>query len=172
MEADRYQKSHTLFIVGMFSLLMGLSFLALSLYMFPHLWFGWKYDLPWFIPVLREWLQNNYDYSLQYASRLIFFGFFLPGLVLLLIAYFSSNTIDNEIYGHEFDVPEVEEKPTKPKEVNHEGRRLGIQLLFILLAVFVGAAFFEWLIYTPSDQNQMQNISTPNLNMDNVDISD
>ena len=152
MEADRYQKNHTLFIVGMISLLIGLCFMVFGLYLFPNLIFGWRYEVPGFIPVVKEWLQSSYHYSEAGAAQFIFFFLFLIGLLLIIVAYFSSNRIDDEIYHVELETAEEMEKEEKPKEVNHEGMKFGMEMLLIVLAVFLLGGLFEWLIYTPSEE--------------------
>ena len=156
MEADRYQKNHTLFIVGMISLLIGLCFMVFGLYLFPNLIFGWRYEVPGFIPVVKEWLQSSYHYSEAGAAQFIFFFLFLIGLLLIIVAYFSSNRIDNDIYSAEL---KAEAPPRKIKNSGiSDAQRLALKILFISLLVFIFIKVFEWLIYTPPPASQLNQV--------------
>ena len=145
MEADRYQKNHKLYIIGIFSLVIGLSLLTFSLYMLPHLLFGWRYDIPSFIMFWREWLQSEYQYNGPAASKLIFLFFFSLALIFVVIAYFSSNRLDSDILSKELH---DNSNPVEPPKSNREGLHLGLKILFIIVIIFVISALFQWSIYT------------------------
>ena len=147
MEADRYQKNHKLFILGIFSLLIALSLFAFSLYLLPNLLFGWRYDTPEFIMFWKEWLLSQYDYTEPVAARLIFLFFFGIAFIFGVIAYFSSNRIDNQILSKELKVPEEEESPDKTTQNTREGLSLGLRILFIILIIFIIGTLFQWAIY-------------------------
>ena len=135
MEQDRYQKNHKLFIVGLLSLILGLSLVAFSLFILPNLFFGWHYDVPEFIANWVAWLQDAYELSSTAASKLTFFFFFLLGLFFAVIAYFSSNRIDNQIYSSELEIS----KPVESKKGSQGTLRLVLQILFIVWLVFIVA---------------------------------
>ena len=145
MEADRYQKNHTLFIIGIFSLLFGLSFLGFSLYMLPHLLFGWRYGSPEFIMFWKAGLQSQYGYTEPAASKLIFLFFFGASLICLFIAYFCSNRLDSKILSKELEDKSI---PVEHQNNSREGLSLGLKILFIIIGIFLISALFQWAIYT------------------------
>lgn len=146
MAEDLYQKNHTLYIVGLISLVVGLTLFIFTLYMLPHLLFGWRYDIPSFIMDWREWIQFRYGIREVAAARLVLVLLFIVSVLCLLVAYFSSNNLDKELITSE--VEEIE-KPARIKESTKEELSLGLKILLIIISVFILAALFEWLIYTP-----------------------
>lgn len=147
MEQDRYQKNHTVFVVGLMSLVLSLGLLALSFYIMPSLVFGWRYNTPAFIVNIIEWLQYTYNYTTVGASRAVFLFVFLSALFFACVAYFCSNNIDNQIYKTEL---ESKKEPTKIQSADKDdGVRLALKIVFFALLIFGAAALFEWFIYTP-----------------------
>ncbi len=144
MEDDRYQKNHFLFIIGLVSLLLALSLFVLTLYLLPHLLFGWLYNIPEFILFWIEWLQSQYNVTEVGASQLIILFFFLLSLFFATIAYFSSNRIDSQIFNLGSSRTR---KPITFKKSSREGLALGLKILFIMIIVFVAASLFQWLLY-------------------------
>ena len=150
MEQDRFQKNHTLFILGMLSLIACLSLLALTFYILPFLLFGWIYDVPGFIVGWVDLIQMKFNYTPRGASRIVFLIISLLTLFFGLFAFFSSNKIDNEIYSSELKA-NIEPKKIKTDKMS-DAQRLALNILLIMVAIFVGAKVFEWLIYTPPPQ--------------------
>ena len=129
MEQDRFQKNHTLFILGMFSLIASMTLLALSFYIMPNLLFGWIYDVPGFIINWVEIIKIKYNYSAVVASQLVFSFLFSLAVFFGIIAYFSSNRIDNDIYSAEL---KAEAPPRKIKNSGiSDAQRLALKILFI-----------------------------------------
>lgn len=147
MEADRYQKNHKLFIVGIFSLLIGLSCLGFSLYMLPHLLFSWRYGSPEFIMFWKEWLQSDYGYTETIASKLIFVFLFGAAFIFLFIAYYSSSRLDRQILSKELEDTSGHVQPRNNN--SREGLNLGLKILFIIILIFLVSALFQWAIYIP-----------------------
>ena len=147
MEADRYQKNHKVFIIGLISLLIGLSGLALTLYLLPHLLFGWHYDTPEFIVFWRHWLQSEQGFTEAAASKLVLLFFFSLAVIFGAIAYFSSNRIDSEILSAELEAPELPEQSRELKPSTREGLGLGLKILFLMAIIFMLAALLEWAIH-------------------------
>ncbi len=145
MEQDRFQKNHVLYIIGLISLVASLSLFAFTLYILPHLIFGWGYDAPVFISSWKEILRFGYHFSSSAASQLIALLFFILTVIFAIIAYFSSNRIDNEIYSAEL---EFQNKSPKRRKGHRESVMLVLKLLFIIFLVFIFAELFQWLIYT------------------------
>ena len=149
MAEDLYKKNNVLYIVGLLTSVIGLAFFVFSLYMLPNLLFGLKYDIPSFIVDWREYIVDHYKYTAVVAARLLLVLLIILSMIFFVIAYFSSNRLDSDLY-----TPELEEieKPAKIKESTQEGISLGLKILFIIVAVFLFGALFEWLIYTPPPQ--------------------
>ena len=148
MEQDRYQKNHKLFILGLFSLVLSLSLFAFSLYLLPNLFFGATYDVPWFIANWVTGLHYAYDISEPAASKIVFLVFFLSALIFAIIAYISSNRIDDQIYSTELEII----KPVKVKRGTTGALRLALQILFAIVLVFLAVLFVEWLLNISPEQ--------------------
>lgn len=155
MEPDRFQKNHTIFIMGMVALIAALSLFALSFFIMPSILLGWVYDTPAFIPNWVEILRNNYHYTNASAAKLVLLFLFLSAIFFSFIAYFCSNYIDNHIYSEELQVNAKSVK-VKTRFMGDELRLIITLLLCILLVIGV-VQFFAWLIKndrTVSTSNQ------------------
>lgn len=140
MEADRYQQSHTFFIIGLISLIIGLFGLSFSLYLFPSLILGVSYDIPGFIIDWKYWFVSDHSFSEKGAAWAVIMFIFSPSLIALLIADVCSNHIDNQIYHVE------------KRHVGNKGSAavaLFLKLLMLMVLVFIIARLLEWMIYIP-----------------------
>lgn len=147
MEADRYQKNRKLFILSMLSLIVSLSLFAFSFYVLPYLVFAWRYDIPEFIVNWQVWFTEGMGFAERKANVLIFFSCFIPALIAGYISYWSSNKIENEIYGI------TPKKPVDEKNFGEEVKdtfSFGFRLSLIILLIVVGVFLLEWLITDPS----------------------
>lgn len=143
MEQDGDQKNNVFFIIGMISLVICLSLLALTLYLLPNLVFGWHYDVPEFVSTWKGWLQSDYDYSDSAAAYLLLLTLFIPALICALITHLSTRVMDNQIYK-----ADEEENPDAVNEVVEEAKGLGYKLLRILgicLLILIGLVIFRFL---------------------------
>ena len=150
MEQDRYQTSHTLFIIGMASMIISLVLFALTALVTPSLLFGWRYDTPDFIMVWREWLEFGYGYTDATASKLIVLFLFIMAACFAFVAYFSSNRIDNKIYS---DILRAEKKSAKVRWISEEAMQLTMKISFMILLIAMGTVLLSWIISTPSVTN-------------------
>lgn len=144
MEADRYQQNHMLYIFGMICLSTSLAFLLFSFFTFPHLLFGWHYDVPEFITFWRVWLISNFAIGLKHASWIIAFILFIAGLLFGVGAYTASTRIDNAIYG-------INNKSSRVKHLLiTSGFRASmvvfLQIIAIVAALYVGLLIVEALV--------------------------
>lgn len=144
MDRERFQQHEVHFIIGMVCLCVGLSLFALSFYILPNFAFGWRYELPAFIPMWINVLQETYKLSANASAWFIFLGLFLPALLLVVVADVLSHRIEKKVYHIE------EEKLTKkrPTVKDTESNRLIIKMIGIIVLVFVTAQFFQWIIST------------------------
>lgn len=144
MDRESLQRNEVYYIIGIVSLCISLGLFALSFYILPNLAFGWRYELPEFVPVWINLLQESYHLSEKASAWVIFLGLFLPALLLVIIADILSNRVENRIYHLE------EERPTQKRApVQHtESSRLILKILGIIILVFVAAQFFQWIIST------------------------
>ena len=143
MEQDRYQKNHVLYIIGLISLVASLSLLALTLYIIPHILFGWTYDVPSYVSIWKEWLRVKFSMNVSTASQLIALILFLITLLFAGIAYFTSNRMDNLIFSTEL---ENKEQLNRMKKSHREAVEIILKLLLIVLLVYMLAELFLWLI--------------------------
>lgn len=149
MEEDRYQKTHTPFILGLLSLVLALTLFAFFLYLLPHTLFSWQYNVPEFILDWREWLEYKYNFTEPVASKYILFLFFGLAMIFTIIAYIASHLIDNQLLPHEMGDMN---KPVKFKKNGREALNLGLKIFVIIIIVFILGALFEWLIFDPATQ--------------------
>lgn len=143
MEQDRYQKNHILYIVGLIALVIGLGLLAFTLYITPHMLAGWTYDIPGFISTWIEWLRVRAHMNGSAASQLIVLFLFLATISCVLIAYYTSNRLDNQIFSAEL---QSYDKPERVTTNRHEAIRLVLILLSFVLLIYMLAELFLWLI--------------------------
>lgn len=147
MEQDRYQENHVLFIVGLISLLLCLGLLFFTLFMLPHLLFGWRYDVPEFISYVREWISSGFGLSSRQASSVIFVFFSIWVFVFGLVAYYASSRIDNKIYSIGQFTKENTAKPSKKlSQGMKESLRFFLLVLGILIIAFAATFGFQWMI--------------------------
>lgn len=141
MEPDRYKNNHTVFIIGMISLLLSLSLLAFSFYILPFLLFGWQYDVPGFILFWRESLQTDYSLSSTLSCRLILLFYFGLACIFSLITYFSSNRIDDQIYRDEI---KKTGGSAKHGGKTHEGLHVSLTIGLFIFIIILLASFVQW----------------------------
>lgn len=143
METDRYQQNHSLFILGLVSLLLSLSLLAFSCYNMPYLLFNWRYDVPEFIIMLHAWLVSTYSMTDHHASWVIVASLFSSSILFGIIAYIASNRIDNAIY----DIKQEEHTTSihLTKDFKASAELFGKILLLVLLVVLV-AIGLDWYL--------------------------
>ena len=139
MEPDRYQQNKVYYIIGMIFLVLSLFYFGVGLYVLPHVLFGIYYSIPPAVYERINYVQMTYDLTAKQASwlivSLIFFFFFLCALV----TYFTSNQIDNEIFG-------VKPEPVKEKKENKESDSLMLKIILIVVFVFIVTKLFQWAI--------------------------
>ncbi|WED44351.1 hypothetical protein [Legionella cardiaca] len=149
MEYDRFQQNSVLFIIGMIALLLSLSLFAFAFYILPFLLFNWIYDVPEFISIWREWLREEYGFTLMGASWLMLLMFVLPALIFGFISYYASNYIDDRLYHL---VPE-KTNPEKQVEVRRDIQEtLGfiLKILGAIILILVGISIVQWLLSVPT----------------------
>lgn len=150
MEPDRYSQNHFSYIMGLCCLITSLGLFAFSLYLFPNLVFGWRYDIPEFIGDFMNMLSDDYHLSKNMITWLIFIALDLPAVLLFIIADILSNKIDAQIYG----IKKTSTKhPTQsvvdarnPDASEEEPKGLVFKIIMVIIVVFVVAEFFQWAI--------------------------
>jgi len=70
MEQDRFASNGTLYIIGIFCLIVCLSLFFFSMYIAPYLIWDLKYDIPEFILQNIEYFQEQYEMT-ENASRFL-----------------------------------------------------------------------------------------------------
>ncbi|MBA2652374.1 MAG: hypothetical protein H0U73_08930 [Tatlockia sp.] len=147
MEQDRFQQNSKLFVLGLISLLLCLSLLALGLYIVPYLLWGLHYGVPGMVLELHEWFKSNYNLSDAIASWLVFFTFIIPATICGLISQWSSNYIERKMYGLD------EERPEHQMEIHkdiQETVSFGLKIFLLIILVILGVSFVEWMVTLPS----------------------
>ena len=144
MEPDRYKQHHVLFFVAMFSLVLSLGLIFFSAYLFPYLVLGWVYNVPQFIFDWHEWFITDFGVSPIKVPRLIFLIFLTPALLFAVIAYFSSNQIENHIFEKEIG---EQQNSTRMFRGRKESLRFFLKILALLGLVFVVVAIgLQWIL--------------------------
>ena len=146
MEKDRYQQNHALYIISMISMILSISIFCFTAYILPFLLFGWIYDVPGFILYWQEWFQRQYGMTDFSSSGLVFLIFFVLGLMTALIAYITSNRLENEV----LDIhPENKDRLVRIKRDAKETASILSKIVIIVILVFIAVALFEWILYVP-----------------------
>jgi hypothetical protein len=147
MEADRFKHNQKYYIIGIICLIIGLTLLAFSLYIFPYVVFNWHYSVPYIVPIFRNILQVNYNLTMSAAGWLIFLGLFFTAIIMVVIAEILSNKIDGEI--HHIYIEEANSSQTESVDVGaEESSGLVFKIIMIIVLVFVASEFFQWALST------------------------
>jgi len=151
MEPDRFAANHRMFIIGLVCLLSAWTLIIFSLYLLPHLIFGWHYHIPDFISAWRELFKAEFILGDRKAGWIIVWLFLLPGIICAIIAYRASNDIENQIYAPQNKLP--------PEESEHEGYGnsasknkdfFAFKVLGLVLLVFIVLLSIHWIISKPN----------------------
>lgn len=143
MQNIPFQENKALYIVGIIGLILAMVLIAFSLYLLPHLLFGWVYDVPGWVIIWRENLVRTYDIGDQFASFVIFLIFFIPGLLAFYVAYVASNRLDNDIYIRNRN----EAKQIILKRDISSTTNILLKIIIIVILVIIAAELFEWFLY-------------------------
>ncbi len=141
MEEDRYKKNSSLFIIAMLAMTIGFVLLAFTLYILPFLLFGWIYDVPSGIIYLQEWVHTSLDFTESDADKLILSFFTGLALIFIVVAYITSNRIENQIF------KQGEEEPKKRAHLSvdtQESFSLTLKLLLVIIVIFILAYLVPW----------------------------
>ncbi|KTD20097.1 transmembrane protein [Legionella lansingensis] len=149
MEYDRFQQNSVLFVIGIIALLLSLSLFTICFYIFPFLLFDWVYNVPEFVSIWREWLIEEYNYTITGASWVILLIFLVPAFICGYISYFISNYIDNRLYGI------VPEETAKKKRVEirkdiQETLVFVLKILGLVILVLIGISILQWIVAVPT----------------------
>ena len=144
MPINRFENSRGNFIIGMLCLFTSLIFFCYSAYVLPFLVFGWRYNLPEFILNLVSTMRIDYHWNQFVSGCMIFLIFFIPGLILMLIANVISNRLEKELTPQITDenLP-IEASEKKPLS---DGWKLTLKVFGMLVAVFLFLRLIEWVI--------------------------
>lgn len=146
MEKDRYQQNHALYIISMISMVLSISIFCFTAYILPFLLFGWIYNVPGFIIHWQVWMQRHYGMTDLGSSSVLFLFFFGLGLIAAIIAYITSNRLENEV----LDIhPENKDDAIRIKRDVKESASILSKIVIIVICIFVALALLEWMLYVP-----------------------
>ncbi|MBA2656516.1 MAG: hypothetical protein H0U70_05960 [Tatlockia sp.] len=147
MEQDRFQQNSKLFVIGLISLLLCLSLLALGLYIVPYLLWDWRYGVPGMVIELHEWFKENYNFNNSGASWMVFLTFMVPAIICGLISQWTSKYIEKKMFGLELHSPE--RKMEIHKDIQ-ETVSFGLKIFLLIILVIVAVSIVEWMVTLPS----------------------
>ena len=93
---DTYYKHRVMFIIAIICMCLSIVLLGFSLYIFPHLFFNWNYDVPNLLRDLSAWYQYQYNMSYSKVPWAIFLPFFIIGIVFALITKYLNNVLEKD----------------------------------------------------------------------------
>ncbi|MBA2711785.1 MAG: hypothetical protein H0U57_14495 [Tatlockia sp.] len=146
MEPDRFQQNSKLFIVGLISLLLCLTLLAIALFIVPYLIWNWHYGVPAMIIELHEWFRDSYSFDNSGASWMVFLTFFVPAIICGVISQWSSTHIEKEIYGMDLD------RPGRRMEIHkeiHDTLSFGLKVIILIVLVILAVSLLHWFVSGP-----------------------
>lgn len=149
MEFDRYKGHHKLYIFGIISLILCLSFLFFSLYILPFLTWYAHYDVPDFVSAMISYFQEGYLWSAATASFVVWLLFFIPSLIAGFISYRISNYIDNQLLGIEPKTMTKEEAILRSIEMRRDIREsasLGFKIFMLMLIIVLAILLLQFII--------------------------
>ena len=146
MEVDRYQQNHAAYIIAMVSFVVSMSALLYAIYIFPHLVFGWRYEVPGFISSLRIWLVEDFALSTTLTSWVIVLTFFFIGIVSGICSYIASSRIENAIFASEIKSVETENTPAKSQSNATRSLFFIVKMILFLILAYLATVAFQWLL--------------------------
>ena len=148
MEPDRYQQSHSLYILGMISLLISLGIFLFLIFILPHLLLGWHYNVPEFISFWREWLIETHGMSVEHSSWMIAAFFATLAFVFGIVAYVASTRIENAIYPRQTQV--LTDKPIKRRTRGlKDPTPFFWKVMGFVILAYIATFVFHWLLTVP-----------------------
>ncbi len=154
MTEDRYEVNHTLYVVGLISLLCSLSLTFFALYILPNLLWDLAYTVPDAVTSWHVWLQEEQDWTDRGSAWLIFSVLMVPGILLGFVSYWASNRLDEGL-PNLLPPKEIELAPTEEAvEVDEEKRELSSPLPWRLTAkiligctliILVMSMIYRWI---------------------------
>jgi hypothetical protein len=134
-------------MVGFISLILGLIFLGLGLYLFPIVFLNINIDAPLILFKWITWLDIRYHLDESSALKLIWGSLTVIGLFLVLIADISSNYIDNQLLKLKRKYKPADYSEEHEKEMI-EVKHMVMVLCIAILLVFGGVKLFEMNLLT------------------------
>lgn len=137
---------HILFAVGMLAMVLSFAMFAFVLYILPHIFFHWHYDVPEFVIQLETWYQTQQSLQGFMLVIAIFTPFILAGLVFAYIAKKANLIIERD---HELDAHhelEPEFRNQRFERDQSESLTMGLKLLAIIAIVLLALFLVEYLI--------------------------
>jgi hypothetical protein len=144
MEPDRYQNNHGLYITGMICFLISIILFLFSLYMLPHLLFGWRYDVPELITFIREWLVDNFAIATNYASWGILFVMLFFAAVFACVAQYATRQLDHVV--PDLNLPPKTKKLFSVSRRSPESTRILVQITSVCILAYLVIKVIEFLI--------------------------
>ncbi|WP_133129240.1 hypothetical protein [Legionella yabuuchiae] len=148
MDRERYNENKALFTMGIIFLLLAMILIGFSIYVLPHLIFGWVYDVPGSLFIWREHLERSYNIGEYFAAVIVFLAFFIPGLLAALLACLVSNRIDRQYYSEARDQSELDKRMVLRRDLRRT-RSILAKIVIILILVIIAVEIIEWLLYIP-----------------------
>ena len=147
MEPDRYQQNKLYYVIGMIFLVVALYFFCVGTYLLPHILFGVSYSIPDVLYDRINYVEMTYHVSTKHASWIVLGAIYLVSFLCSVVTYFTSNEIDNEIYGVPTESNEIKKESKEDKEAKESGA-LALKIVVIIGFIFVMAKLFQWVIST------------------------
>ncbi|MDP3560180.1 MAG: hypothetical protein Q8R79_07535 [Legionellaceae bacterium] len=133
------------YVVGLLSLIFSVIFILFSFYMLPHLLWGWSYELPFFLLWCEDWLGAYYSLPPKTVTLVMFSALFFSGLLLGLIATWSSHKMDEQTLPQEPE--ELKEKVMK-QENRLQGTDTFLRIFLACMAIVGGFVIIDWAVTT------------------------
>lgn len=139
MEQDRYSYNSTLYILGIISLILALSFFFFSMYILPFLVWHLDYDVPDLISNMIMYFEDAYFYSVTTSKVLTWLIFFIPSLIAGYISYYISNYIDDQILGlaKKIDIEAAKEASLEIQQDVKESLGLAAKIIILMIVIIV-----------------------------------
>ncbi len=144
MEPDRYQQNHIGYIISLVSLLISMTLFGIAAYIFPHIAFGWFYNVSIYIITWINLIHVAYNITEYAAGWYVMLIFILLAFIFAGITYITSDRIESEIY-------QIEREPVEERKNARETREtvlLVLKTLVIIAIVYGIVTMLHWAIST------------------------
>lgn len=141
---DRLKAHPLLYILGITCLLISICLFGFSLYIFPFLFFGFKYSVPEIITRAQHWHATHQELEGILLVIAIYIPFLISSLLFAFIALLFGNRIEREL----LEIKQKAATQAKPEVIppSRSSILYSLKLFLLMVLIILGLITIEYLI--------------------------